>query len=162
VPTTETVNDLLVEVLDAVLYLDRKQIVASGGVRLHPSEAHVLACLVQGMEFAEIARHFAISKSAVSQALTRLTARGVITVSGAGRRRTAASVALTPLGQELLAQIVVLRSTLRSALEARLAGYSPHDLAVVERFVTDLRAHVREALIGSSPSPGPAVEGTAP
>jgi DNA-binding MarR family transcriptional regulator len=147
----------LVGVLDAVLYLDRKQVVEADGVRLHPSEAHLLACAVEGMGFTAIARHFAISKGAVSQTFGRLAGRGIVTVTKDAARKNAACVQLTPRGEVLLGQVLVLRERLAANLGARLAGYSAAELSTVQRFVDDLEGFVRESLLAAAtPSAAPA------
>jgi len=151
--TAPAVSAGLIAVLDAVLYLDRKQVVDVRGVRLHPSEAHLLACAVDGMTFTEIAGHFAISKGAVSQTFARLARRGVVAVTRDPARRNAASVRLTPLGEELLAQVRALREHLAERLGAHLAGYSAAELATVHRFVADLDAFVRDTLLAHAAAP---------
>jgi DNA-binding MarR family transcriptional regulator len=144
-----------IDVLDAVLYLDRKQIVEAGGVRLHPSETHQLMCALDGMNFTALAKRFGISKGAVSQVFSRLAAKGVVVIAKDPSRKNAARVTLTPLGEALHVQIVALRCRLADELSARLEDYSDAELAVVARFVGDLRAYVDESLINLSSTGGP-------
>jgi DNA-binding MarR family transcriptional regulator len=136
----------LVEVLDAVLYLDKKQIVQIGGVRLHPSESHLLACAVEGMTFTQMARRFGISKGAVSQTFARLADKGVLAVAKDASRKNAARVALTPLGDLLHAHVVAVRQRMGVDLGRRLSGYTGSELSAVARFVGDLHTFVEESL----------------
>ncbi len=140
------ISGRLVEVLDAVLYLDRKQIVQAGGVRLHPSESHLLACAVEGMTFTQMARRFGISKGAVSQTFARLAGKGVVVVTKDASRKNAALVALTPLGRVLHAHVQTVRQRMGAELGRRLAGYTGSEMAAVARFVGDLQAFVEESL----------------
>lgn len=138
---------ILIDLLDSVLYLDKKQVVGVGGVRLHPSESHLLMRALQGMSFTQIADTFAISKSAVSQVFARLAAKGVVIVTKDPRRRNAARVSLTPLGEQLRGQTEMLRADLADRIEACLAGYDPAERAAVGRFLGDLHQIVRTALV---------------
>lgn len=141
-----SVSGRLVDVLDAVLYLDKKQIVQAGEVRLHPSESRLLACAVEGMTFTQMARRFGISKGAVSQTFARLAGKGVVVIAKDGSRKNAARVALTPLGQLLHANVLALRQRMNADLGRRLTGYTGAELAAVARFVGDLHAFVEESL----------------
>jgi DNA-binding MarR family transcriptional regulator len=146
------ISEALIEVLDAVLYLDKKQVVDVAGVQLHPSEMHVLVCAVRGMGFAEIARQFGISKGAVSQTVSRLACKGIVVIDKDRSRKNTATVRLTPLGENLYSHIVALRARLGTDLGKYLAGYSPAELATVTRFVADLHTFVRASLTAMSTS----------
>jgi DNA-binding MarR family transcriptional regulator len=150
---TSPIIGLVIDLLDAVLYVDKKQIVEAREVRLHPSESHVLVCAVQGMTFTEIAQRFGISKGAVSQTFSRLAAKEVVVVNKDRLRKNAARVTLTSLGEALYAQVKTVRSHLSEDLESYLAEYSAEELAAVERFVGDLLAFTNESLAGL-PTPG--------
>jgi len=145
-PAEAPVSEVLIDVLDAVLYLDKKRVVNAAGVRLHPSETHLLVCAVRGMSFTEIARQFGISKGAVSQTVSRLAGKGIVVVDKDPSRKNTATVRLTPLGETLHAHIAALRARLGADLDRYLADYSPAELATVARFVADLRAFVRGSL----------------
>lgn len=90
------ISSLLIDVLDAVLYPDRKQILDVDGVRLYRSETHMLVLAVDRASFTEMARHFGVSKGAVSQVLARLTVKGIVAVDKDRSRRNAARVTLPP------------------------------------------------------------------
>jgi DNA-binding MarR family transcriptional regulator len=144
------VGPRLIDLLDAVIYLDRKQVVAEQGVRLHPSESHLLLCAVEGMSFTQIAHRFAVSKGAVSQVFARLAAKGVVVVRKDPARKNAAEVTLTPLGDALRARTEELRGRLATALDDRLADYTPAELTTVHRFLGDLHGFVTSQLTASA------------
>ncbi|MBI1758661.1 MAG: winged helix-turn-helix transcriptional regulator [Actinobacteria bacterium] len=149
------VGALLIDVLDSILYFDKKQVVAAGGVRLHPSESHMLMRAVQGMSFTQIARQFAVSKGAVSQVFARLAAKGVVVTEKDPARKNAARITLTPLGEALRARTEALRAHLAAALDARLADYTPAELATVARFLGDLHTFVTTLLSAPLTAPVP-------
>jgi DNA-binding MarR family transcriptional regulator len=140
------ISELLIDLLDAVLYFDKKQIVQAGRVRLHPSETHMLMCALEGMSFTQMAQRFGISKGAVSQTFSRLAAKGVIASDNGRAYKSATRVTLTPLGQELHARIKALRARLSEDLDQYLAEYSQAELAVISRFVVSLRTYFAQSL----------------
>lgn len=150
-PISELLNDLL----DAVLYFDKKQIVQASGVRLHPSETHMLMCALEGMSFSQMAQRFGISKGAVSQTFSRLAAKGVIVSDNGHTYKSAARVTLTPLGQELHAHIKAMRASLGDDLDQYLAGYSQPELAVISRFLVSLRTYFAESAAKLATLPAP-------
>ena len=103
-------------------------------------------CALDGMSFAEMARRFGISKGAVSQTFSRLAAKGVIVTENHRAYKSAATVALTPLGRELHARIRAMRSRLSEELEQHLAEYSAAELRVIGRFAVSLRAYFLQSL----------------
>lgn len=157
---SQPVSELLNDVLDAVLYFDKKQVVEADGVKLHPSEIHMLMCALEGMSFTRIAGHFGVSKAAVSQVFTRLGAKGVVVVEKDRSRKNAATVSLTPLGHAVHAQAVELRAHIARTLERHLSGYSPAERAVVARFLGDLRGFIGEAIAGLPGSASPSTSST--
>ncbi|WP_433229671.1 MarR family winged helix-turn-helix transcriptional regulator [Actinomadura formosensis] len=141
------IGDVLIDVLDAVLYFDKKQVVQAEGVRLYPSEVHMLVSAMHGASFTQMARQFGISKGAVSQTFLRLAGKGVLVVGKDRARKNSATITLTPLGRTLLEEIMALRGRLGEDLARCLDGYSEAELETLKRFVLDLRTFVRESLV---------------
>jgi DNA-binding MarR family transcriptional regulator len=106
------------------------------------------------MGFVEIARHFGISKGAVSQTVSRLAGKGIVVIDKDRSRKNTATVRLTPLGENLYSTIAARRARLGADLDKYLTGYSPAELATVTRFVADLRTFVRVSLTAVSTSEG--------
>ena len=145
---TTAAPEALIELLDSVLYLERKQVVGLAGVRLNPSESHLLMCALEGLTFTQIANRFSISKSAVSQVFSRLSAKGVVVITKAPRRRNAASVSLTPLGEGLRDQTLSLRRELARRVEDIMCCYDATEQAAVLRFIGELHRLIQTVLSG--------------
>ena len=66
--------------IDKILHMEKGMILEEGGVKLHPSEIHLLLFLHlrPRANASEIARHFSVTKGAVSQTLSRLARKGVL------------------------------------------------------------------------------------
>ena len=123
---------------DKVIYYSKRQVVSTGGVTLHPGEAHMLLAAVRGMNFTAIARHFGITKGAVSQTMSRLEKKGAITINKDRAARNAATVRPTALGRRLIGRIDVIRSRLTPAVAGTLGDFDPAGLQSVELFLTRL------------------------
>lgn len=149
------IGDVLRDVLDLLLYFERKQVVEVGDVRLHPSEIHMLLCAVNGRTFTEVARHFGVTKAAVSQVFARLAAKGIVEVDKDRSYKNAARVSLTPLGKVAYGRVNALRHHVAEVLDRHLGDYSATELATVVRFLEDLRGFAGEALSVFSGPGGP-------
>lgn len=143
--------------MDVLLFFDKKRIVDTGEVTLYPSEVHMLVRALQGMSLTDIARHFAVSPSAVSQTMTRLVRKGVVVLDKDPQRNNAATVRLTPLGERVVQDVAGLQDRIGHGLAGCLAHYNEAELQTVERFLGDIHEFVRSALLGlpttSTPAP---------
>lgn len=91
----------LSRVIDKILYLEKSQVFEVGGVRLYPSEVHLVLYLAKrpGANATTLADHFGVTKGAISQTLTRLQKKGVITKERDRSRRNELILGFTELGR---------------------------------------------------------------
>ena len=98
----------------------------------------MLLAAEQGLNYTAIARHFGITKGAVSQTMSRLQQKGVIQVCKNREARNAASVQLTDLGEDLIAGVHSIRFRLAPAVNATLVDLAPAELHGVDLFLERL------------------------
>jgi len=135
---TSFVQQRLMDLMDKILFYDKKRIVSVGRVTLHPSEVHILLRCLAGMSFSGVAESLSVSKSAISQTIARLRSKGIILVAKDGARKNAATVTLTALGHRSLKEIAFLQSQIGDALAACLKRYSRSEHATLVRFMRDV------------------------
>jgi DNA-binding MarR family transcriptional regulator len=135
---TDSILALVNALADKVIYYSKRQVVSYRGVTLHPGEAHMLLAAVHGLNFSAIARHFGITKGAVSQTMSRLERKGVIRVSKDRRARNAAAVELTDLGGDLIRRVLAIRDRLSPAVSRTLEGFDQPTLEAIELFLVRL------------------------
>lgn len=149
----DRIADLLAGVMNMIMSYGKRRLVTVDGVTLFPSEAHVLVHALAGMTFTEIAQRLAISTSAVSQSIARLSQKGVVTVQKDRQRKNAAVVRLTPLGSRIVPHITSVGRRLDTELQGMLSRYPPTQLDVIEQFLTDIHQVVRSSLACSPTEP---------
>ena len=129
-------------IMDKLLAYARKQVVKVGGVSLYPVEAHMLVAGTEGMNFTEVARHFGVTKGAVSQAMSRLARKGLVVVEKDRLASNAARVEPTELGRAALARIREIRERLQPAVDQLLSGLDDDRRHTIAEFVTGLETLV--------------------
>ncbi len=70
-------------IINRLIFLEKRSVIQQEGVRLHPSEIHLMQVIKERPELnaGEMAQQLAVSNGAVSQTLARLERKGVITKS---------------------------------------------------------------------------------
>jgi len=135
--------DLVASILafvDKLLHVEKGQVLDAEGVKLHPSELHFLLFLHARPDAnaTDIARRFSVTKGAVSQTLSRLEAKGVLTKARSNDSGGALSITLTDLGEKLMPKVLGLQEAAAQRFDAHLASLTEADRQAVGRFLRSL------------------------
>jgi DNA-binding MarR family transcriptional regulator len=89
--------ELILAVVDKILHVEKGRVLEAEGVKLHPSEIHLLLFLHAHphANAKEIAHRFSVTKGAVSQTISRLEAKGVLTKERNPEAQTELALSLT-------------------------------------------------------------------
>jgi DNA-binding MarR family transcriptional regulator len=134
---------LIMAALDSLLNVEKTQILEVGEVRLHPSEIHLLLFLKAEPQanVTEIARRFSVTKGAVSQTLTRLSAKGIITKSRSSEGSGDLSISFTKLGESLMPRVHSLKDAAERRFDAHLEALGQEEREAVGRFFQRILQH---------------------
>lgn len=127
---------LILAAVDRLMSLEKTQTLSADGVRLHPSEIHVLLFLHARPDASatEIARRFSVTKGAVSQTLSRLESKGVLTKERSVDRPGGLDIRFTERGRRVLPRVLALKDAVERRFDARLSSLTSADRGAVERF----------------------------
>lgn len=127
---------LIMAAVDRILHVEKGQVLEAEGVRLHPSEIHLLLFLHArpGANASDIAQRFSITKGAVSQTLSRLERKGVLTRGRNPQSQTELALALTEVGRKLMVQVLRLKERAEARFDAHLGALSETDREALGRF----------------------------
>jgi len=103
-------RELVAKILDSITLLaslDKKRIVTHEGEKLHPSEIQLLMFLyhVQDTNITAIATKMGLTKGAISQTLSRLQKKGIISKEMFPKKKNELQVQFTASGEQLMAQL---------------------------------------------------------
>ena len=106
------------------------------GIKLHPSELHLLLFLDArpGANASEIASRFNVTKGAVSQTLSRLERKGVLTKGRNPDSQTELILSLTRKGNRVMAEALRLKEAAEEKFDAHLSDLTEGERVAVGRF----------------------------
>ena len=99
--------DKILDSINILIALDKKRVVAHKGKNLHPSELQLLMFLyhVKDTNITAIASEMGLTKGAISQTLSRLEKKGIISKETFPKKKNELQVQFTKSGEELMAQL---------------------------------------------------------
>jgi DNA-binding MarR family transcriptional regulator len=127
---------LIMAAVDKILHVEKGQVLEAEGIKLHPSEIHLLLFLNAwpGANASEIAARFNITKGAVSQTLSRLERKGVLTKGRNPESQTELILSLTRKGDRVMAEALRLKEAAEEKFDAHLSALTEEERVAVGRF----------------------------
>ena len=109
-------------------------------VKLHPSEIHVLLLVEagQGTNVTRMADRLGITKGAVSQTLTRLERKGLLTKERNPQARNELTLSFTPLGRRAARRARRIQDEVQGHLDAYLSSIGTRERNTIQRFLAEL------------------------
>jgi DNA-binding MarR family transcriptional regulator len=131
---------LLSVVIDKLLYLEKSKVFDVEGVKLYPSEAHLILYLAERPDAnaTALACRFGVTKGAISQTLSRLRRKDVITKQRDASRKNELVLGFTPRGERVLAWFRQLSSSLRQRHDALFSRLTENEKEAVRGFLIEL------------------------
>ncbi len=126
-------------IIDKVLFLEKKKIFQYGEILLYPSEIHIILFIDEYKENAKnatrIAEKLGVTKGAVSQTLTRLEKKGIISKIKDPFNKNELTLILTDKGKEALKEFRVLQKMRSSGHDNILKNFSESDKHIIFDFL---------------------------
>lgn len=141
------VLDRLEQVINRLVFLEKRYVFCREALRLHPSELHVLLA-VRGEPKANatrLAARLGVTKGAISQVLKRLETKGVIVKHVDSSQKNEVTVRFTPLGRDAVEDFIGQRTAVRQAFVDYLESLAPTERDMLRRFVDQFATLVPEA-----------------
>lgn len=132
---------LVMATIDKILHADKGKVVEAEGVKLHPSEIHLLLFLEDhpAANATQIAQRFSVTKGAVSQTLTRLEKKGVLIKARNPGSQTELDLSFTEQGRKLMGRLVGVRDAAERHFDDHMASASEADRQAIRRFLKSVQ-----------------------
>jgi len=133
----ETFADRIARIINKLIFLEKKSIVEIEGVRLFPSEIHLLLVIDadRSINAVTMAGRLGISKGAVSQTLTRLENKGVLVKKKDPAYKNELTAHFTEMGEKALALHKRQRASLMMEYDTYLESVSEDERQVIRQFL---------------------------
>lgn len=137
--TNETVLMHLDRLVNKLLFLKKKPFFQFQGVKFYPSEIHLLLVVREktATNATAIAKELGVTKGAVSQTLSRLEKKGVLTKTKDPYHKNELTLTFTPFGSSVFRHYGTHAAKLLKMHQRYLDHFSDEEKAVVQRFLIE-------------------------
>ena len=127
--------------IDKILHAEKGLVVEAEGVKLHPSEIHLLLFLRDhpSANATQIAQRFSVTKGAVSQTLSRLEKKGVLIKGRNPESQTELGLSFTPRGRKTMGRLVRMRNAAQRGHDEYFQSASETERRAIRRFLESVR-----------------------
>lgn len=138
--TNETVIDLLGRVINKILFLKKKDLFQFQGVKFYPSEVHVMLVIEEksATNATRMAEQLGVTKGAVSQTLTRLEKKGVLTKTKDPYNKNELTLTFTPFGAEAFRYYSARVADNIRKHHHYLEQFTEHEKMAIQQFLIDV------------------------
>ncbi len=101
----EAIVSQIMQVINKIIFMEKKNVIEYQGVRLYPSEIHLMLVIDEkhATNATKMARQLGVTKGAVSQTLSRLERKGILTKTKDPYNKNELTLAFTKLGTKVFA-----------------------------------------------------------
>ena len=131
----------LFRLINKIIFLEKKNIFEYGSVKLFPSEIHMLLSIdnKRSTNATKMANKLGISKSAVSQTISRLEKKRVILKDKDPYNKNELILSLTSFGEKAFGQYKKKQASNRMLFNQYLNTLSEHDRGVINNFLQEVK-----------------------
>lgn len=128
---------LALAMVDKLFQVEKERVLEADGVRLHPSEIHLLLFLDDHPDAnaKEISDRFSVTKGAISQTLGRLERKGVVLRNRREEAPTEIRVDLTRKGERVMAKALAVKRAAEVRFDEDFSALTDAERQGVERFL---------------------------
>lgn len=135
--TPSQLSDHISRFLNRLIFLERKSVFTFKGLSLYPSEIHLMQLIKSGTASGAtlMADKLGITKGAVSQTLTRLVKKNILTKAKDLSHKNELLIEFTPLGKDALEAFEHTRKETGKKYSAYLSGITQTERKTLEHFL---------------------------
>lgn len=137
----EKLVDLLMSVIERLLLLDKKTAFEFKGIKLYPSEIHLFLIIrrERNTNATRIAELLGITKGAVSQNISRLEKKGILTKTKDSSKKNELTVTFTPVGEEAVKHFMEFEATAMRSHDGLFQEFNESEKHTIHKFLSRLK-----------------------
>ena len=132
--------DKILESLSKIAFIEKKRILIFDNLKLYPSEIHLLLFIYfeQDTNITEIANRIGLTKGAVSQTLSRLQKKGILTKKTDPYNKNELKIMFTTQGNKLIKKIIEMKKEFEQEYLDYIKTLTEKDKKVISIFLDNL------------------------
>ncbi len=136
----------IMRVLNQFIFLEKKFTFKYKDITLFPSELHLLMLVFEGssVNATVMAEKMGVTKGAVSQTLSRLEKKKVITKAKDPFNKNVMTVKFTAAGLDALKNFSKSRTEADNQFQNYLSSLTPKERTVIEEFLAQMQSFIKE------------------
>jgi DNA-binding MarR family transcriptional regulator len=125
-------------VVNRLIFLEKRSVFQHEALRLHPSEIHLMQAIKEypDLNAGEMAKKLGVSNGAVSQTMSRLERKGVITKDKDPSLKNRVTATFTEFGRAAIQRFEEQQASSVESFSAYLAGLSQAEKEVIGGFLS--------------------------
>jgi DNA-binding MarR family transcriptional regulator len=137
---TGKIKEQIAQVINTIVFKEKKQVFKFKGVTLYPSEIHLLLMIENEIDTnaTQIAKQLGLTKGAVSQTLSRLEKKGIIVKTKDPYNKNELTLNLTDSGKKAYELCQSIQSSFLAAQDDYLEKLNSKEKGVVLNFLIHL------------------------
>lgn len=135
----DKINRKLNEFINKMIFLGKKNIFEFKGLKLHPSEIHLILIMNETPTNAtQMAQRLNVTKGAVSQTIARLVKKGILIKEKDPYLKNELTLMFTPFGWEVFEQYRQISRGIEKKFKEKISRFREDELDVVDRFLDEI------------------------
>jgi len=135
--SNRSLAEQILRISNKLIFLEKKSIVKHGGLKLYPSEIHLIDVIAKGQDInaSKMAARLGVTKGAVSQTLARLEKKGILNKTKDPQNKNELTVYFTPLGKNVLEEQKKLRTRFHEQYAKYFSNISEKEKSIIMGFL---------------------------
>lgn len=139
------VSDQIIHMINTILFFEKKSVFQNSGIKLYPSEIHLMKLVQTGCttNATAMAMALGITKGAVSQTISRLVKKGILSKSNNVSNKNELIVSITEKGIIALEEFDRKKVHNSAEFDRYIESMNSHDRKTIEEFIGRVESFVK-------------------
>jgi DNA-binding MarR family transcriptional regulator len=144
--SADKIKNQIIQVINKIIFSEKKKVLKFNEISLYPSEIHLLLVIKNDMDSnaTKIAKQLGLTKGAVSQTLSRLEKKGIISKTKDPYNKNELHLSLTDVGKEAYELCQSTKMAFIEAHDELLAKLNSKEKEVVLNFLLHMEKTIDE------------------
>lgn len=129
----------ILEAINEIIIIEKQRVVLDNEIKLFPSEINLIMFihLRQNKNITEISKKLGLTKGAISQTLSRLEKKGLLTKKNDSKNKNELQLYFTEKGKNTLNKLMNIKLSIGNGIMQYFQGLANHDKQIIQEFIEE-------------------------